>query len=183
MPPRLVVVSQMVHAGISTFAFLPLPPPETARRQPGHQTTTRTRSHECDSASDQERDGQRPTDDRTLVLTQKRLHLVQPARVRIRIHIVPARKLARTRRVVRVIAVLRETLRAHARARWYWHEIEPSPVERGALQTWSPVGIGRGGVGFEAAEGVLESLVDEYGDRERAVGELQVSGAKCRLAT
>lgn len=30
--PRLVVVSQLVHATISIFTFLPFPPPETAAR-------------------------------------------------------------------------------------------------------------------------------------------------------
>lgn len=32
MLPRLVVVSQLVHAGISVLTFLPPPPPETAAR-------------------------------------------------------------------------------------------------------------------------------------------------------
>jgi hypothetical protein len=186
MLPRLVVLSQLVHAGISTFTFPPLPPPETAStkghvsRTPNVGPSTRTHSHERDASSDQEHEDHHPTDDGTLVPTQERLYVVPPARVRIRVHVVPARKGARARRVARVIAVLRETLRTHVRAWWYRREREPGAIERGALQTCAPVGVGRGGVGREAAEGVLECLVDQYGGRKRAVEELQVVGARCR---
>ena len=139
-----------------------------------HPNNWSSHLHESDSAYNNAYNGNHAADDLAFVGREELLHLGHATWVRVQEHVISARNFRGARRIVGIVAILGEALRTNVRARGRWCELESRAVNRSALQTLSPVGVRRRGVGQKAPKGVRKGLVDKYLGEKWSVRKLHV---------